>query len=79
MFPFAVETAALYGVDSRPFIMAVLFGASAGFMTPIGYQTHMMVYGPGGYRFIDFVRVGAGMHIALFPVVMFLIPKVWPL
>jgi di/tricarboxylate transporter len=78
MFPFAVETARLYGVDERPFVMAVLFGASAGFMTPIGYQTHMMVYGPGGYRFADFLRVGAGMHLVLFPVVITLIPRVWP-
>ena len=79
MFPFCLETARLYGVSDRPFLMAVLFGASAGFMTPIGYQTHMMVYGPGGYRFSDFVKVGAGMHVALFPVAMVLIPWVWPL
>jgi di/tricarboxylate transporter len=78
MFPFALETARLYNVDERPFIMAVLFGASAGFMTPIGYQTHMMVYGPGGYRFADFLRVGAGMHLVLAPVVLTLIPRVWP-
>jgi di/tricarboxylate transporter len=78
MFPFAIETARLYSVDERPFVMAVLFGASAGFMTPIGYQTHMMVYGPGGYRFADFLRVGAGMHLVLLPVVLTLIPRVWP-
>jgi di/tricarboxylate transporter len=78
MFPFCIETARLYNVDERPFIMAVLFGASAGFMTPIGYQTHMMVYGPGGYRFADFMRVGAGMHLVLFPVIMMLVPRVWP-
>jgi di/tricarboxylate transporter len=78
MFPFCLETARLLEVSPRPFVMAVLFGASAGFMTPIGYQTHMMVYGPGGYRFADFVRVGFGLHLVLFPVVITLIPKVWP-
>ena len=78
MFPFCLETARLYGVSDRPFLMAVLFGASAGFMTPIGYQTHMMVYGPAGYRFVDFLKVGAGMHVVLFPVAMVLIPWIWP-
>lgn len=78
MFPFCIETAALFDVNSRPFVMAVLFGASAGFMTPIGYQTHMMVYGPGGYRFSDFMKAGAGMHLVLFPVAITLIPWMWP-
>jgi di/tricarboxylate transporter len=78
MFPFCLETATLFDVSHRPFLMAVLFGASAGFMTPIGYQTHMMVYGPGGYRFSDFIRAGVGMHLVLFPVAITLIPWMWP-
>lgn len=79
MFPFCIQTAALYHVDPRPFIMTVLFGASAGFMTPIGYQTHMMVYGPGGYRFSDFMKVGFGMHLILLPIALTMIPWLWPL
>jgi di/tricarboxylate transporter len=78
MFPFCLETASLFEVSHRPFLMAVLFGASMGFMTPIGYQTHMMVYGPGGYRFSDFMKAGAGMHVVLFPVAIVLIPWIWP-
>lgn len=79
MFPFCLETAHQFGANDRPFLMAVLFGASAGFMTPIGYQTHMMVYGPGGYRFADFMKVGLGLHLVMFPIVMVLAPWIWPL
>ncbi len=59
IFPFCLETAKLYNVDSRPFMIALTLAASASFMTPIGYQTNMMVYGPGGYKFSDFVRSAA--------------------
>ena len=78
MFPFAVETARLYEVSPRPFIMAVVLAASASFMTPIGYQTNMMVYGPGGYRFTDFFRIGAPLHLVLWCVAVTLIPVLWP-
>ena len=57
-FPFCLESARLLGVSERPFIMAVTLAASYAFASPIGYQTHMMVFGPGGYRFTDFMRVG---------------------
>jgi di/tricarboxylate transporter len=78
MFPFCLSTANLLGVDSRPFIMALVLAASADFMTPIGYQTNMMVYGPGGYRFSDFFKVGAPLSFMLWIVAMFLIPVFWP-
>ncbi len=78
MFPFCLELAKMYEVDSRPFLIALTLAASASFMTPIGYQTNMMVYGPGGYRFTDFVRIGAPLNILLGIVAVILIPIFWP-
>ena len=78
MFPFCLETARLCQVSPRPFLIALVLAASASFMTPIGYQTNMMVYGPGGYRFFDFMRIGAPLHIVLWMVAMVLIPIFWP-
>ncbi len=78
MFPFCLETARLYDVDARPFVIALALSASASFMTPIGYQTNMMVYGPGGYRFTDFVRIGAPLNILLGVVAIALVPLIWP-
>jgi len=79
MFPICVQTAKLTGADPRPFIIALTFAASASLMTPIGYQTNMMVYGPGGYRFTDFIRVGLPLHLVLLMVATVLIPLIWPL
>jgi di/tricarboxylate transporter len=78
MFPFAVEIAKIYDASPRPFIMAIVLAASASFMTPIGYQTNMMVYGPGGYRFSDFFRIGAPLHLVLWCVAVALVPYFWP-
>ncbi|MEZ6057478.1 MAG: SLC13 family permease [Planctomycetaceae bacterium] len=78
MFPFCLEAARLYGADTRPFLMALILSASASFMTPIGYQTNMMVYGPGGYRFGDFLRIGTPLNILLGIVAITLIPVIWP-
>ena len=78
MFPFCLETARLYDADPRPFLMALVLSASASFMTPIGYQTNMMVYGPGGYRFTDFLRVGGPLNLTLWIVAVVLIPLFWP-
>lgn len=78
MFPFCLETARLYDVDPRPFMIALMLAASASFMTPIGYQTNMMVYGPGGYRFLDFMRIGGPLNVLLGIVAIVLIPYFWP-
>lgn len=61
--PIAMQLAVSLGLDPRPFAVAVMFSASVAFATPIGYQTHMMVYGPGGYRFSDFMRLGIPLDI----------------
>jgi len=63
VFPFAASAAAALGVDGTPFYLAVAYGAAANFITPIGYQTNLMVYGPGGYRFGDFFRAGLPLKL----------------
>lgn len=78
LFPICVETARLFGVDARPFVIALALAASASFMTPIGYQTNMMVYGPGGYRFADFLRIGAPLNLLLAVIAIALVPIIWP-
>jgi di/tricarboxylate transporter len=65
MIPVAVDTAARLGANGFAFLLAVMFAGSSAFMTPIGYQTNLMVYGPGGYRFTDYVRVGAPLQALL--------------
>jgi di/tricarboxylate transporter len=77
--PIAIGLAETLGVDPRPLIVAVMFGASASFATPIGYQTNTLVYGPGGYRFTDFLRIGLPMNILASLVCALTIPLVFPL
>ena len=79
MFPIAVATAAQVGADPRPFIMAVAIAGCCAFASPVTYQTHLIVYGPGGYRFTDFVRVGLPLDAICAAVALLLIPSVWPL
>ncbi|MDP3193700.1 SLC13 family permease [Tabrizicola sp.] len=77
--PVAIELAEKLGHDPRPFVVAVMFSATLAFATPVGYQTNMMVYGPGGYRFSDFTRVGLPLNIIVMLVSCALIPLIWPL
>ncbi|MCC6353419.1 MAG: SLC13 family permease [Verrucomicrobiae bacterium] len=78
MAPIAISTAAKLGVEPRGFIIAVALSASLAFACPTGYQTHMMVYGPGGYRFMDFVRFGMPLHIMMGAGACLMIPEIWP-
>lgn len=76
--PIVISIATALEVDPRPFIVAVMFGASASFITPIGYQTNTYVYGAGNYRFRDFVKIGIPLNLILAVVATYLIPKLWP-
>ncbi|MEO6873259.1 MAG: SLC13 family permease [Opitutaceae bacterium] len=78
MVPIALGIAHESGAHARPFVIAVCFAASAAFATPIGYQTNTYVYGIGGYRFKDFVKIGVPLNLICFAVAMYVIPKVWP-
>lgn len=78
LLPIAISTAQGIGVDPKPFIIGVCIGASACFATPVGYQTNLMVYGPGGYRFLDFFRLGVPLNLFVVATGMLLIPLIWP-
>ena len=77
--PVAIELAQALGHDPRPFVVAVMFSATLAFATPIGYQTNMMVYGPGGYKFSDYFRIGAPLNVIGCILAALLIPIFWPL
>lgn len=78
LFPIAMASAAAVGADPRPFAFAVAFAASASFLTPIGYQTNTMVYGLGGYRFTDFIRLGLPLTIVVVATILIFVPLIWP-
>ncbi len=77
--PIAVDTALGLGANHLTFTMAVVIGAATSFLTPIGHKANVLVFGPGGYRFFDFARVGALLTVALLIVSMIFLPLFWPL
>ena len=77
--PLAISIAAQLGIDARPLVVAVMVAASASFATPIGYQTNMLVYGAGGYRFTDFLKVGIPLNLSIGVLASLCIPWFWPL
>jgi di/tricarboxylate transporter len=76
--PIGLSIAASMDVDPRPFLVAITFAASTSFATPIGYQTNTMIHAPGGYRFIDYTRVGGPLNLIFWALAVFLIPILWP-
>jgi di/tricarboxylate transporter len=79
VFPIALATTTSLGLNFTPFVMAITMAASASFATPIGYATNLMVYGPGGYRFSDFLRFGVPLNLLMWMATVIIIPRVWPL
>lgn len=77
--PLAIELAHSLGTDPRPLVVAVMLGGSIGFAVPTGYQTHLLVYGAGGYRFSDFLRAGLPLDLLMWVLGSLLIPVFWPL
>ena len=79
MTPIAIAVTQQMGFEPRAFVFAVAFAASASFITPVGYQTNLMVYGPGGYKFSDYIRVGFPLAFMFWIMAIFLLPIIWPI
>ncbi|MEX1148064.1 MAG: SLC13 family permease, partial [Sphingomonadales bacterium] len=77
--PVAMALALQLGFDPRPFVVVVMFAASASFATPIGYQTNTLVYSAGGYRFVDFLKIGVPMNVVTGVATVLIVPLIWPL
>ena len=78
VFPIAVTAADRLGVNVMPFAIAIMIASAGSFATPLGYQTNLMVYGPGGYRFSDYLRTGLPLNILIWATAVILSPLVWP-
>ena len=78
VFPIALSASHTLGVNFLPFAMTLMVCASASFATPIGYQTNLMVYGPGGYHFSDYLKVGIPLNLLFLAITTGLAPLVWP-
>ncbi|MEX0610408.1 MAG: SLC13 family permease [Balneolaceae bacterium] len=77
IFPIALSLAQSLGVDFIPFALVIIVAASSSFATPIGYQTNLMVYGPGGYKYTDFVRIGLPLNLIVAAITVTLVPQIW--
>lgn len=78
VFPIALAMSQQLEASFYPFIFAIMMAGSASFATPIGYQTNLMVYGPGGYTFVDFLRIGVPMNLIMAATTIALAPLIWP-
>jgi di/tricarboxylate transporter len=78
LFPVAIALSESLGVNMTPFVITLMVAASTCFATPIGYQTNLMVYGPGGYKFVDFIRMGGPLTLLIGVLTVILVPVIWP-
>ncbi len=79
MYPIVSATAARAHLEPRPFVLVLAIAASASFLTPIGYQTNLMIYGPGGYRFLDYTRLGLPLTLIVLAITLVVAPALWPM
>jgi di/tricarboxylate transporter len=79
MFPIALALAGSLDVSFMPFAVTLMVGASCSFISPMGYQTNLMVYGPGGYKFADYMKIGIPLNVICWIIASFMIPLIWPL
>ena len=79
VIPIAIDAALRLGADPRAFVIGIVIAASTSFLMPIGHQVNVIVFGPGGYKFSDYTRVGVWLNIILLIVVTLTLPIVWPL
>ena len=79
MTPIALAVTQQMGFEPRAFVFAVAFAASASFITPVGYQTNLMVYGPGGYKFGDYIKVGFPLALIFWLMAIYILPILWPI
>jgi di/tricarboxylate transporter len=77
--PISIDVALSLGADPRPFVLAVVIGASTSFLTPVGHQSNILVMEPGGYRFTDYTKVGAPLNVVLLIAILIFLPLIWPL
>ena len=77
VFPIALSLAQSLGVDFIPFAIVIIMAASASFSTPVGYQTNLMVYGPGSYRYTDYIKIGLPLNLIVAILTVFIVPKIW--
>ena len=77
--PIAVDAALNLGASPHAFVMATVIAASTSFLMPIGHQVNVLVFGPGGYRFADYTRVGVWLNLILFILTALILPLIWPL
>jgi di/tricarboxylate transporter len=77
--PIAIDTALALGANPQTFVLAVVIGAATSFLTPVGHQVNVLVYGAGGYRFSDYPRVGAPLNVLLFVITMLALPRLYPM
>ena len=77
VYPIALSLASAAGVNPTPLVMTVAIASSSSFATPIGYQTNMLVYGPGGYKYVDYLKVGLPLNLIFMVITCFIVPKIW--